>query len=174
MTIGDLSLGSNESKRKRTIRARSFLQKQILCNANYQKYAFKMDRIAIALYLDVALFIDDAVDMLSVSVHNRRSLQALMNAMGGELTLYKPNVKTLFFDNESRLVSDSDLVQQAWAACQASTLSYMAVRLHALRRIRTNSIPDGHMAVLAKISRDGELLDSLKPLSVKNDVLPDI
>ncbi|KAI6095155.1 hypothetical protein F5141DRAFT_969959, partial [Pisolithus sp. B1] len=78
------------------------------------KYAFKMDRIAIALYLDVALFIDDAVDMLSVSVHNRRSLQALMNAMGGELTLYKPNVKTLFFDNESRLVSDSDLVQQAW------------------------------------------------------------
>lgn len=173
LTSGDLSVGSNESKRKRIIRARSVLQKQILCNANYQKYAFKMDRIAIALYLDVALRIDGAVDMLSVSLHNRRSLQALMNAMGGEFTLHKPNVKALFFD-ESRLVSDSDLVQQAWAACRASTLSYMAVRFHPLRRIRTNSIPDEHMAVLAKIFRDGELLDSLKPLAVKNDVMPDI
>ncbi|KAI6108106.1 P-loop containing nucleoside triphosphate hydrolase protein [Pisolithus sp. B1] len=174
LTSGDLLLGNIESKRKRIIRARSLLQKQILCNANYQKYAFKMDRIAIALYLDVALRIDDAVDILSVSLHNRRSLQALMNAMGGDLTLYKPNVKSLFFDNESRLLSDSDLVQQAWAACQASTLSDMAVRFHALRRIRTNSIPDEHMAVLAKISRDGELLDCLKPLAVKNDVVPDV
>ncbi|KAI6108102.1 P-loop containing nucleoside triphosphate hydrolase protein [Pisolithus sp. B1] len=171
---GDLLLGNNEMKRKRIIQGRSLLQKQILCNANYQKYAFRMDRIAIALYLDVALRIDDAVDMLSVSLRNRRSLRTLMNAMGGELTLYKPNVKALFFDKESHLLSDSDLVQQAWAASQASTLSCKAVRFHALRRIGTNSIPDEHMAVLANIFRDGELLDSLKPLSVKNDVMPDI
>ncbi|KAI6123254.1 hypothetical protein EV401DRAFT_1829602, partial [Pisolithus croceorrhizus] len=78
------------------------------------KYAFKMDRIAIALYLDVALRIVGAVDMLSVSLHNRRSLQALMNAMGGEFTLHKSNVKALFFSDEPGPVSDSDLVEQAW------------------------------------------------------------
>ncbi|KAI6128964.1 P-loop containing nucleoside triphosphate hydrolase protein [Pisolithus croceorrhizus] len=137
---GDLLLGNNEKKRKRIIQGRSLLQEQILCNANYQKYAFGMDRIAIALYLDVALRIDDAVDMLPVSFRNRRSLRTLMNAMGCELTLHKPNVKALFFDKESHLLSDSDL----------------------------------HMAVLANIFRDGELLDSLKALSMKNDVMPDI
>ncbi|KAI6042874.1 P-loop containing nucleoside triphosphate hydrolase protein [Pisolithus marmoratus] len=174
LTSGDLSLCSNESKRKRIIQGRSLLQERILCNAKYQKYTFKMDRIAIALYLDVALRIDDAVDMLSVSLGNRRSLQALLDALGGELTLYKSDVKALFFSNESHPVSDSDLVQQAWAACRASTLPHMAMRFRALGRIRTNAIPDEHMAALAKISRDGELLDSLKPLSVKNDVMPDI
>ncbi|KAI6155140.1 hypothetical protein BKA82DRAFT_41557, partial [Pisolithus tinctorius] len=174
LTSGDLSLGRNDSKRKRIIQGRNLLQQQILCNANYQKFAFKMDRIAIALYLDMALCIDGAVDMLSVSLSGRRSLQALMNAMGGESTLEKPNVEALFFDNEWPSVSDSDLAQQAWAACQAAVLPHMATRFHTLGRIRTNTISDEHMAVLAKISRDGELLDSLKPLSVKNDVMPGI
>ncbi|KIO15257.1 hypothetical protein M404DRAFT_211644, partial [Pisolithus tinctorius Marx 270] len=174
LTSGDLSLGRNDRKRNRIIQGRNLLQQQILCNANYQKYAFRMDRIAIALYLDMALCIDGAVDMLSVSLSGRRSLQALVNAMGGESTLEKPNVKALFFDNESRSVSDSDLAQQAWAACQAAVLPRMASHFQALRRIRTNTIPDEHMAVLAKIARDGELLDSLKPLSVKNDVTSDV
>ncbi|KAI6038717.1 hypothetical protein EDC04DRAFT_2603755 [Pisolithus marmoratus] len=62
----------------------------------------------------------------------------------------------------------------------------MAARFHAVGRIRTNTISDENqsvrsrrlwhstMAVLAKISRDGELLDSLKPLSMKNDVIPGV
>ncbi|KAI6168052.1 hypothetical protein EDD17DRAFT_1456514, partial [Pisolithus thermaeus] len=77
------------------------------------KYAFRMDRIAIALYLDAALRIDGAVDMPSVSSSNRRSLQAFADAMGGWSTLRGSNVKALFFD-ESGPVSNSDLVQQAW------------------------------------------------------------
>ncbi|KAI6155155.1 P-loop containing nucleoside triphosphate hydrolase protein [Pisolithus tinctorius] len=171
LTGGDLSPDSDHSKRNR---GRHLLQKEILCNEDYRKCAFNMDRIAIALYLDMALRIDSAVDMLSVSLGNRRSLQALMNAMGGEWTLHKSNVKALFFSNESCPVSISDLVQQAWAACQASILPDMAGRIPALGRISTSTIPDKHMTVLAKISRDGELLDSLKPLSVRNDVVPGI
>ncbi|KAI6041735.1 P-loop containing nucleoside triphosphate hydrolase protein [Pisolithus marmoratus] len=173
LASGNLPLGNNESKRKRIMQGRNLLQKQILCNADYQKYAFEMDRIAIALYLDVALRIDSAVHMLSVSSADRRSLQALMDAMGGELTLHKSDVEALFLSNESRYVSNLDLVQQAWAACQAAIIPHMAVRFHALGRIRTNTMSDAHMAALAKISRDGELLDSLKPLTVKNDVMPD-
>ncbi|KAI6123262.1 hypothetical protein EV401DRAFT_1288005 [Pisolithus croceorrhizus] len=172
-TNSDLSRGSNHCKRNKIIQGRSLLEEQILCNADYQKYAFKMDRIAIALYLDMALRIDSAVDILSVSSSNRRSLQALMDGMGGESTLHRPNVEALFFSNKPGPVSNSDLVQQAWAACHVAILPHMAMRLHALVRIRTNTIPDGHMAVLATIARDGELLDSLKPLTVKNDVVPD-
>ncbi|KAI6094840.1 P-loop containing nucleoside triphosphate hydrolase protein [Pisolithus croceorrhizus] len=170
LTSGRLPLASNEDKRKRITQARDLLQERILCSTDHQKYAFKMDRIAIALYLDVALRIVGAVDMLSVSLHNRRSLQAFMNAMGGEFTLHKSNVKALFFRDEPGPVSDSDLVEQAWAACQVSNLPHMASRFRTLRRIGTKAISDEHMAVFAKISRDGELLDSLKPLAVKNDV----
>ncbi|KAI6108081.1 P-loop containing nucleoside triphosphate hydrolase protein [Pisolithus sp. B1] len=164
LTNGDLSVGGNRSKRSRIIQGRKLLEEQILCNADYHKYAFRMDRIAIALYLDMALRIDRAVDMLSVSLSNRRSLQALADAMGGWSTLHQSNVKALFFNNESGPI-------QAWAACQAAILPDMAVRFHTLRRIRTNTMPDD---VLAKISRDAELLDSLKPHTVKNDVMPDI
>ncbi|KAI6108090.1 hypothetical protein F5141DRAFT_97699 [Pisolithus sp. B1] len=173
-TGGRLPLSSNEGKRKRIIQARNLLQERILCSTDHQKYAFKMDRIAIALYLDVALRVVGAVDMLSVSLHNRRSLQALMNAMGGEFTLHKSNVKALFFSDELGPMSDSDLVEQAWAACQVSNLPHVASRFRTLRRIGTKAISDEHMAVFAKISRDGELLDSLKPLAVKNDVVSGI
>ncbi|KAI6042866.1 hypothetical protein EDC04DRAFT_3088249, partial [Pisolithus marmoratus] len=152
LTNGDLSLGRNDSKRNRIIRGRNLLEEQILCNADYQKYAFKMDRIAIALYLDMALRIDDAVDVLSVSSSNRRSLQALTDAMGGWSTLGKSSVKALFFSMESYPVSDSDLVQQAWAACKAAVLPHMAERFRALGRIRTKMMPEGHISVLAKTS----------------------
>ncbi|KAI6116985.1 hypothetical protein EDD17DRAFT_564821 [Pisolithus thermaeus] len=142
LTNGDLSVGGNRSKRSRIIQGRKLLEEQILCNADYQKYAFRMDRIAIALYLDMALRIDRAVDMLSVSLSNRRSLQALADAMGGWSTLHQSNVKALFFNNESGPISNPDLVQQAWAAYQAAILPDMAVRFHTLRRIRTNTMPD--------------------------------
>lgn len=45
-----------------------------------------MVRIVTALYLDMTLRIDSAVDILLVSSSNRRLTEALMIAMGGELT----------------------------------------------------------------------------------------
>ncbi|KAI6042879.1 P-loop containing nucleoside triphosphate hydrolase protein [Pisolithus marmoratus] len=170
----DFPQGGKHGTQARAAQARNLLEEQILCNADYEKYAFRMDRIAIALYLDVGLRIERAVDMLSVSRNDRQSAQALMDAMGGELTLHNSNVKTLFFSDKPHPVSDSDLVQQAWAACRASVFPHMAVRFHALGRISTNLMPDAHIKALAKVSRDGELLDSLKPHTVKNDVMPDI
>lgn len=143
LTNGDIPLGSiNRNKRHKIIRGRSLLQKHILCNANYQKYSFEMDRIAIASYLDMALCINGAVDMLSVSLSDRRSLQALMKATGSELTLHQPNVKALFFNNESPSVSDSNPAQQVWATCQVAILPHMITRFRALERIRTETIPD--------------------------------
>lgn len=62
---------SSYRDRSRIVRGRKLLEEQILCNIDYQKYAFRMDRIAIALYLDLALRMDRAVDMLSVSPSDR-------------------------------------------------------------------------------------------------------
>ncbi|KAI5983332.1 P-loop containing nucleoside triphosphate hydrolase protein [Pisolithus albus] len=174
VTKGGSSLSNKRSNRKRLIQARSLLQEQILCNESYQKYAFKMDRIAVALYLDMGLRIDGAVDMLSVSSADRRSLQALMNAMGGESVLRKSNVEALFFSNHSDSISHPDLVQQAWAACQAAILPRMAGLFHVVRRIRTKTMQENHVAALAKICRDGERSESLKPHTMKNDVMKDI
>ncbi|KAI6024771.1 P-loop containing nucleoside triphosphate hydrolase protein [Pisolithus microcarpus] len=170
LTKGGSSLSNKRSKRKKLMQARSLLQQQILCNENHQKYAFKMDRIAVALYLDMGLRIDGAVDMLSVSSDGRQSLEALMKAMGGESTLRKSNVAA----NDSDSISHPDLVQQAWAACQAAILPHMAGPFHAVRRIRTNTMQENHMAALAKICRDGERSESIKPHTMKNDVMKDI
>ncbi|KAG6329735.1 hypothetical protein ID866_9354, partial [Astraeus odoratus] len=129
-------------KQTKVLRGRKLLQEQILCNASYQKYTFRMDRFATALYLDMGLRIVGAVDMLSVSTADRRSLQALMNAMGGELTLQKGNVKALFRDNEGFIPPDSELALQAWAACRAATLQHMTTRFHGISRIDTNALPE--------------------------------
>ncbi|OJA10252.1 hypothetical protein AZE42_12617 [Rhizopogon vesiculosus] len=76
-----------------------------------------MDRIAIARFLEPELRINAAVDILSVSTvqHDRRSLQAIMNALGGELLLQKQNVKTLFAHRKRNGASATTTVAlRAW------------------------------------------------------------
>ncbi|KAG2074302.1 hypothetical protein BDR04DRAFT_978422, partial [Suillus decipiens] len=76
-------------------------------------YGYRIDRIALALFQDLSLCINGAVDILSVSDHSRRSLQATMNALGGEVLLQKDNVKTLFDHREGDAAS-KDVALQAW------------------------------------------------------------
>ncbi|KAF9243392.1 hypothetical protein BU15DRAFT_42953 [Melanogaster broomeanus] len=163
------ALPKDKAKQQQILRGRRLLQERILLSPHFQKYAFRMDQIATALYLDLSLHIDDAVDMLSVVIKNsRRSLQALMDAMGGETTLYRENVKALFFGLEKNPTLSVAL--RAWAACRAATVPHMSSRFLRIPRINTREFPRAHLAVLAKISRDAERLEALKPTSVKNDV----
>jgi hypothetical protein len=140
----------NEEKRQEQqppiSRGRALLRDHILCNPDIQLYGYRMDRIAVALFLDLDLQINAAVDILSVSTgqDGRRSLQAIVSALGGELLLQKKNVKTLFF---GRIKGDSVVITkavalQAWAACCAAMLPHMAPRYAALSRIATDTIPD--------------------------------
>ncbi|KIJ67000.1 hypothetical protein HYDPIDRAFT_85949 [Hydnomerulius pinastri MD-312] len=165
----------SKGKQEQILRARGLLQQYILCNPHLQKYAFVMDRISIALYLDLSLHINGAVDLLSLSTTSaRRSLDGLMNSMGGELTLLKANVAKLFFNHRKSTEGMSDLALQAWAACRTATVvPSMSKRILALSRIDTEILPEKHLAILAKISRDGDRLDALKPTSVVNDVKED-
>ncbi|KIK94384.1 hypothetical protein PAXRUDRAFT_454556, partial [Paxillus rubicundulus Ve08.2h10] len=148
-------------------RGRALLQEHIL-SPNFQKHAFKMDQIATALYSDLSLCIADGVDMLSVTTHDRGSLQALMDAMGDETPLYKGNVKALFFGREGNTASGVAL--RAWATCRAAMIPDMSRRFSSISRINTSALPKAHLIVLAKIFRDGERLDAMKPTHVKNEV----
>ncbi|KAG0705729.1 P-loop containing nucleoside triphosphate hydrolase protein [Suillus ampliporus] len=154
-------------------RGRTLIQYQILCNPSIRLYGYRIDRIALGLFLDLSLRINDAVDILSVSTSDRRSLQAIMNALGGELLLHRENVKTLFSHREGDALATKNVALQAWAACRAATLPDMMIRYAAISRIATDTMPDVHLSALAKISRDAEILESLKPTKVVNNVKAD-
>ncbi|KAG2110823.1 P-loop containing nucleoside triphosphate hydrolase protein [Suillus discolor] len=153
-------------------RGRILIQDRILCNIGIKLYGYRIDRIALALFRDFSLRINGAVDVLSVSTSDRRSLQAIMNALGGEVLLQKDNVKTLFAHREGEGAS-KDVALQAWATHCAATLDSMALRFAAIHRIDTDTMLEMHLSALAKISRDAEILESLKPTKVVNNVKAD-
>ncbi|KAG1804979.1 P-loop containing nucleoside triphosphate hydrolase protein [Suillus plorans] len=153
-------------------RGRILIQDRILCNIGIKLYGYRIDRIALALFKDFSLRINGAVDVLSVSTSDRRSLQAIMNALGGEVLLQKDHVKTLFSHREGEGAS-KDVALQAWAAHRAATLDDMALRFAAIHRIDTDTMPEMHLSALAKISRDAEMLESSKPTKVVNNVKAD-
>ncbi|KAG2339333.1 hypothetical protein BDR05DRAFT_977761 [Suillus weaverae] len=153
-------------------RGRILIQDEILRNSDIKLYGYRIDRIAIGLFLELSLRINAGVDILSVSNSGRRSFQAIMDALGGEILLQKSNLKTLF-SHEDGGTATKDVALQAWAACRAATLDHMTLRYAALSRIATDIIPDGHLSALAKISRDAEILDSMKPREVVNHVKAD-
>ncbi|KAG2347790.1 hypothetical protein BDR05DRAFT_875647 [Suillus weaverae] len=153
-------------------RGRILIQDQILCNIGIKLYGYRIDRIALALFQDFSLRINGAVDILSVTTSDRRSLQAIMNALGGEVLLQKDNVKSLFAHREGDAAT-KDVALQAWAACRTTTFDDMTLRFAAISRIDTDTMPDIHLSALAKISRDAEILESLKPTKVVNTVKAD-
>jgi len=112
------------------------LLEDILCHQGSTKYAFKMDRLASALHLDLDIHITDGVDLLSVAKGDRHSVAALMTALGGEVTLNKAEVSMLFKDDEI----GSDIratATQAWLSCYVAQLQHMSRRFANVARINT-------------------------------------
>jgi len=133
-----------DAKQRCIARSKSLIQDHLLLNPELQKHAFKMDQLAVALYLDLSVRISNAVDMLSVTTNdNRQSLAALMNAMGGEMKLHKKNVQSLFFGTSESPTVDAatSVALEAWAACRAATLPHMSLRFASLPRIDTKAFP---------------------------------
>ena len=142
--VVDISMSKDAVKIRRIAQSWNLIQDHLLLNSKYQKYAFRMDQLAVTLYLDPSVRINDAVDMLSVTTGNKRqSLQALMNAMGGETLLLKKNVNSLFFHTSRSPTVDTaaNVALQAWAACKAATLPHMSSRFASIPRIDTLSFP---------------------------------
>jgi hypothetical protein len=166
--------------------AQALLRDNILCHPERHKYAFRMDRLSISLFLDLNLRITNGVDLLSASKSARRSIDAAMSALGGETTLHKANMIALFKHEETTTTPVKDLALQAWAACRAGTLSSLTKSLSKIPRILTLALDakvcilvihitytdvfSKHLLFLAEALRDADRLEALKPTRVKNDV----
>jgi len=95
-------------------------------------------RVSAALFLDHNLRITGSVD-LSSSTSTRRSENALMNALGGEIFLHKGNVVNLFKHEEASMTPVRDTALQAWAAGRAGSLPSMHKILSDIPRIDTKA-----------------------------------
>ncbi|KAF7977493.1 hypothetical protein HWV62_3454 [Athelia sp. TMB] len=149
------------------------LQDLVLCRSGIQKIAFRMDKLAASLFLDHHLLISRAVDLRSTSNADRDSLSAILDALGGELTLLKDNVKRVFKQRETVGTSMHEAAEQAWAACHVLSLSSMSGRVSKVARIDTKALEGAHLSFLAKTLRDADRLDAMKPIFVRNDVQGD-
>jgi len=177
-------------KNKQSSIARKLLRDSVLCHPDLAKFAFRMDRLAVALYLDLSLRITSGVDLLSVAKADRQSLEAVMHCLGGETTLHKANVINLFKQDE-KISTPRDVALQAWAAYRAATLAKMASKLAMVPRITTGTesfdpkvryfrvvllsyalTSFQQLLVLAKTLRDADRLMALKPTKTKNEVEP--
>jgi hypothetical protein len=137
--------GSRSQKNKRKKNARTghdLLKDLILCDSTRFKYAFQMNKLATALHLDLDLRINNAVDLLSACKpsSDRHSLDALLHILGGETTLNKLQVSTLFKDEENISAPIHSTAMQAWAAYQASHLDCMSKPLARVAKIYTDLI----------------------------------
>lgn len=96
------------------------LLQELVFGCSSRKYAFRMDNVASSLYLDIGIYIQHGVDLLSIANGERRSLDALVYSLGDENNLHKDQISLLFKQEESASVNIRDTAMQAWAACQAA------------------------------------------------------
>lgn len=113
---------------------RNLLRDKVLCCPGISSHAFRMDKVAGALFYDLGLRLNSGVDLLSVSRGDRNALESLMTSLGGELVLNKTHVIRLFRDNESMKTSSTSTALQAWAACRAATLPSMIQRVSRIQK----------------------------------------
>lgn len=136
--------GRNKKQRRNlSFPGRDLLRDFILCDTDKSrpKVAFKMDRLAVALHLDLGLRICNAIDLLSVAFNaQRQSVAALLQALGGEQHLYKPNAVALFRHEERLTTPVEDTALQAWSAGHATTLTGMSVSVEDIPKIHTNML----------------------------------
>ena len=125
--------------------------RKFLLDATVIKSAFEMDKLAAALHIDFLLDITNAKDLLSVSKSSRQSLDAVMGALGGETTLSKQAVINIFQHEERATIEPKAAALQAWAACRACTIPFVAPRLDKVLPIYTTSI-DRHVRYFTHIT----------------------
>ena len=162
---------------------------KFLLDTTIMKSAFEMDKLAAALHIDFLLDIANAKDLLSVTKSGRHSLDAVMGALGGATTLSKQAVINIFQHEERATIEPKSAALQAWAACRACTIPFVAPRLDKVLPIYTTSIDRhvryfthisssfGHFKILSiqvftlisKTIRDGDRILALKPTRVKHD-----
>jgi hypothetical protein len=107
--------------------------RSLFCHPTITKYAFQMDKLASALFLDFNIHITAAEDLLSVSKGCRLSLQSFLTVLGGELNVNRNSVKYLCNSEDAIMLDPQTLALQAWAAFSSAILPDMKVQASSYR-----------------------------------------
>lgn len=128
---------ATSSKKTKKTFVRTSLQR-IFSNPDVTTYAFKMDYVAAALYLDYGMHLAAGKRLLSGS---RKQLDGILAALGEDrVALNRTNIINLFRNEESFSNEPKTTALQAWAAYQAATMPKTCGRVLKLPVINTLSI----------------------------------
>ncbi|OBZ72566.1 Regulator of nonsense transcripts 1 [Grifola frondosa] len=155
---------------------RDVLRDKLLCNTDYCKLAFNMDRLATSLYFDHGpLCITHGLDLQSLlsKTTGRQSFGTLFSILGdggADGLFHKDIAKDLFFGEgmKSNILHNASL--RAWVSWRVSLHTKLAKNLLRIPAIDTSAMDKKRLALLAKFVRDADRLDAMKPTNVKNDV----
>jgi regulator of nonsense transcripts 1 len=140
-----LPKASNKAKKRKNkllTEGRRLLRDAFFCNPQHPIAAFRMDRLAVALYLDLALRVTGGVDLLSTGQAERGSLEAIMTTLGGVTNIQKEVVAGLFKHREDISAPERDIALQAWTACKAAGLPRTATSLAKISQIDTQALDE--------------------------------
>jgi hypothetical protein len=112
---------ATSSRKSKKTPVRMVLEKNVFSNPDVTTYAFRMDSLAAALYIDHGIQLV-AGKKLRSPVSSEKQLDGLMKTLGGESTLNKRNVVNLFRNEESSRNKPEITALQAWAAYKAATM----------------------------------------------------
>ncbi|KAL5485828.1 hypothetical protein ACEPAI_6870 [Sanghuangporus weigelae] len=106
-------------------RRRLLLHSEVLsASCGSRVYAFNAHELVLALYRDMALTVDRAIDLLSLPPNNRDVVQTVKRLAGARLELFESAIRdafqTVIYKNDKS--GSSTLAQQAWFAWYIGTL----------------------------------------------------
>ncbi|KAI0342846.1 P-loop containing nucleoside triphosphate hydrolase protein [Trametopsis cervina] len=160
---------SQQRPKRRSPDSRKLLQDEILCNASYHKLAFDAERVTTALFLDHDMHTKGLIDVQSLVLRKsgRQSIGALKTLFEGQIADERAVVR--IFDRRLRHGDPKD--DNVLRACATWGIgSRYASEIAKALPIDTSALDDRVLIAVAKIVRDADQLEAIKPTRVKNDV----
>jgi regulator of nonsense transcripts 1 len=158
-----------------SVTGRELLNSDLFCNTALSKCAFKMDKLATSLFLDIDSRITCGVDLLSTSTADRHEPEALLTTLGGETVLRKREVEAVFRQQESAKASDEHIALQAWAAYGAGMPSVTSKERKEQQRINTAGLATPVSVVFLNVAVGfANALSSISPLWPRSSVMPTV
>ena len=136
-----------QGKGANAYRGREVLATELLCHPDVTLVAFDLDKLAVALFVDLNIRITNGVDLQSACGEDRSPLVAIKYAACDRIPVLEENVKNLFDSKniigQARTATNAAL--QAWVAQCIASMDVMEERVRSAKKITTKDRPDEHV-----------------------------
>jgi regulator of nonsense transcripts 1 len=150
--------------------SRKLLEK-VLCHPNGKVFAFDFAELVLSLYTDLNVHVLNGIDIQSAcSVKDRHPVTSIEFAVGDSVPIYKENIASAFQSMEFDLKRVPDVAMRAWVSQYMPQLSGMEDRFEQAPKINTTAFTDHALSFLAKLTRDSQRLDHMKPVESKHSI----